>query len=373
MKKVLIFPVVLVVVALGWFFLGRLRPGAAEESAARPAASVETVPLAEQAIARTIEAFGTVVAAPSGDSLASAPYDCVVRKVYVAVGSAVAAGDVLLEVDPSPEAKLAADSARSVRTLADKALAATQQRYDLKLATSQELFTAEQAAEDARLKADSLAARGLGGDGRIIAAAAGVVTRLDLGPGALAPAGTPLVTVSAGGRWEVRLGVEAADAAAVRAGQAVTLASANRSAPANVPATVRSVGAALDPATGAVEVRAPVPADAPLLLGEHVQARIEIQRQEHALVVPRRAVLPDGEKQVLFTVKDGQAVRHEVQTGLATDELLEVTGPDLHAGDPVVVLGNYELEDGMAIQAPAPATPAGEARGSVRPAPEAKP
>jgi RND family efflux transporter MFP subunit len=372
MKKVLVFLVVLVVVALGWFFLGR-RPGAAEESATRPAASVETVPLASQAIARTIEAFGTVVAAPSGDSLVSAPYDCVVRKVNVSVGSAVAPGDVLLEVDPSPEAKLAGDSARSLLALATKALAATQQRYDLRLATSQELLTAQQAADDARLKADSLAARGLGGDGRIIAAAAGVVTRLELGPGALAPTGTPLVMVSAGGQLEARLGVEAAEAGLVRAGQAVTLASSNRPALENVPATVRSVGAALDPATGAVEVRAPVPAGAPLLLGEHVQARIEIQRQEHALVIPRRAVLPDGEKQVLFTVKDGRAVRHEVQVGLATDALLEVTAPDLHAGDPVVILGNYELEDGMAIQAPTPATPAGEARGSVRPAPEAKP
>ena len=69
-----------------------------------------------------------------------------------------------------------------------------------------------------------------------------------------------------------------------------------------------------------------------------------------ALVAPRTAVLPDDDKQVLFTVKDGKAVRHEVKVGISTDDLVEVSADDLHEGDQVVVLGNYELENGMAIQ-----------------------
>jgi RND family efflux transporter MFP subunit len=384
MKKSLIFLLVLVGVALGWYLL-KHRAAAAEEESAKPAAKIETAALADQPIAQTIEVFGTVTAAPSGDRVTALPYDGVVRIIHVGVGSRVAAGDVLLEVDPSPDAKLLADSAHSVLALATKALAATQERYDLKLATSPELLAAQQTAEDARLKADSLTARGLGGDGRITATEAGVVSKLDLFAGALAPAGTALVTVSTGNQLEARLGVEAADVGTVAAGQPVTLESSNRPETEKVAATVRTVGAALDPLTGAAEVRAPLPAGAPLLLGEHVRAQIEVQKKDHALVVPRSAVLPDDDKHILFTVKDGKAVRHEVKLGLATDELLEISGEGLQAGDLVVTLGNYELEDGMAVQAPekaeekdgkkpdAKAGAPAEAQAEAKPAPEAKP
>lgn len=372
MKKILIAVSVLAVVLLGWYFL-RPQGAAAGEESAKPAAKVETAVLADQAIAQTVEVFGVVAAAPSGEQVLSAPYDLVVRKVNVSAGATVAAGDVLLEVEPSPDAKLAADSARSLRALADKALAAVQERYELKLANRAELLAAQQAAEDAKLKADSFTARGLGGDGRITATAAGVISKLDLLAGSLAPTGTALVTVSTGGQLEVRLGIEAKDVAAVVAGQVVTLESSNRAESEKIPTTVRAVGAALDSATGAAEVRAAVPAGAPLLLGEHVRAAIELKKKDHALVVPRSAVLPDDEKHVLFTVQDGKAVRHEVQLGLATDELLEVTGEGLKAGDLVVTLGNYELEDGMAIQAPEKEGKKDDAKGTANPAPEAKP
>ncbi len=372
MKKILIAVSVLAVVLLGWYFLKPHSAAAGEESA-KPAAKVETVALADQAIAQTIEVFGVVAAAPSGEQVVSAPYDLVVRKVNVSAGATVAAGDVLLEVGPSPDAKLAADSARSALALADKALAAAQERYDLKLANRTELLTAQQAAEEAKLKADSFTARGLDGDGHVSAAAAGVVSKLDLLAGALVPAGTALVTVSAHGQLEVRLGVEAADVGTVAAGQTVTLESSHRTEAEKIATTVRSVGAALDPATGAAEVRAAVPAGAALLLGEHVRAQIELQKKDHALVVPRSAVLPDDDKQVIFTVKDGKAVRHEVKLGLATDELQEVVAEGLHAGDLVVILGNYELEDGMAIQPPEKEEKKDDAKAAAKPAPEAKP
>lgn len=373
MKKALIFLLVAaVLIAAGFWFKSR-HAAAAEEEAAKPAAKVETVALADQPIARTIEVFGSIVASPAGDRVVAAPYDCLVRKVNVSVGATVAAGDVLLEVDPSPDAKLAADSARSLQALAEAALAAVQQRYDLRLANSQDLLTAKQAAEDARLKADSLAARGLGGDGRIIAAAAGVVTKLELATGTLVPTGTALVTVSTGGQLEARLGVEAADVAAVAAGQAVSLESSNRPEAEKVAATLRSIGASLDPATGAAEARATVPAGSPLLFGEHVRAQIELEKKDHALVVPRSAVLPDDDKQVIYTVRAGKAVRHEVKLGITTDELQEVTGEGLKAGDLVVTLGNYELEDGMAIQAPEKEEKKTDAKEPAKPAQEAKP
>ena len=65
--------------------------------------------------------------------------------------------------------------------------------------------------------------------------------------------------------------------------------------------------------------------------------------------VPRSAVLRDARGAYIFQVKDGRARRVAVQTGVETDRVTEIRGgfePSL----PVVVTGNYELEDGMAVR-----------------------
>ena len=349
MKKILLSLLVVAVLVGGWFFWKHRSAAAAEETAEKPAAKVEVATLKRQEISQTLGAFGVVAAAPSGDQTVAATYECVVRSVTAATGAAVNIGDVLLEIDPSPESKLALESARSASALATKSLAAVQQRYDLKLATNQDLFAAQQADLDARLKVASLEARGAGGDGKIVASVAGIVSKLEVTAGAIVPAGTLLVSVSSSEKFEVKLGVEAADLAQLTEGQPVTLLSAARSEVEAVTSTIRVVGKALDATTGAAEVRVPVPGNAELFLGEHVKASIELQKKE-ALVAPRSAVLPDDEKQILFTVKDGKAVKHEVKLGITSDDLVEVISKDLHEGDVVVALGNYELEDGMAVQ-----------------------
>ena len=239
MKKSLYVLLILLGLGGAWYWFAHREAAADESSEARPAARVEVAPLARQTIARTLDAFGVVGSGPSSDVAISAPFDCVVRVVHGSVGSRVAAGDVLLEIEPNPESSLAVASARTALTLADQTLAATQERYDLKLTTSQDLFSAKQAAADARLKVASFETRGLGGDGKIAAPAAGVISKLDLPAGALVPTGTVLVTVASADRLEARLGVEIAQLAQVKPGQPVTLVSANRPDVPPVAATVR--------------------------------------------------------------------------------------------------------------------------------------
>ena len=372
MKKLLIVLIILAAAALGWYLYKHHASAAADEAPAAAAAKVETSVLKEEAIAETIEVFGVVAASPSGEHVTSAPYDTTVQKVHASVGSIVAAGDILLEIVPSADAKLGLDSARSALALATKNRQTTQERFDLKLATIPELEATQQAEEDAKLKVASFESRGLGGDGKVVAVVSGVVSKLDVTAGTLAAQGTPLVTVSTGGQMEARLGVEAADVNSVKPDQPVTLQSSNRSETAEkFSGVVRSVGGSLDAATGAAEVRVPLAKGTALFLGEHVRAAIQIKQKDNALVAPRSAVLPDDDKQVLFTVKDGKAVKHEVKTGLVTDDTIEVISEDLHAGDVVVTLGNYELEDGMAIQAAEKADAKADDKADEKP--EAKP
>jgi RND family efflux transporter MFP subunit len=362
MKKILLALLVVAGLVTGWFWL---KPGSASASSdenERPIAKVGTIILQRQAISRTVAAFGIVAATPSGDHAISVPYDCVIRKILVAAGTPVRTDQVLLELEASPEAKLALDSARSVFGLAANTLASAQERYDLKLATKQDLLAAEQAEADAKLRVSSLEARGLGGDGMVRAPASGIVAKLDLPTGVLVPAGTALVTVLVENQLEARLGLEASDVRNVAAGQKVILSSANRDDVGPVAAVVHSAGRALDATTGAAEVRVALPDGAGLLPGEHVVASIEVERKEDALVVPRSAVLTEEDQQVLYVVRNGKAVRREVQPGLATATQVEVAGGGLRPGDAVVVLGNYELEDGMAVEVqaatavPAPGT-----------------
>ena len=349
------FAVVLVaaIVALVWLYLAH--KGSADTGAeAKSAAQVETVPLQRQAIAQTLEAFGVVEAAPAADRTTPATYESVVAAIHAVPGAHVNAGDVVMEIAPSPDAKLQYESARTTLKLAEQSLAAAQERYDLKLATTQDLITAQQAERDARQKVASYEARGMGGDGRLRAPVMGVVSKLDVTAGSLVAAGLPLFAIAADKRLEARLSVESAAVAQLAPGQSVTLQSMSRPEPVTVTSSVRVVGGTVSATTGSADVRVPVPADAPLLLGEHVRAIIEVQKKDSALVVPRSAVLPDADKQVLFTVKDGKSVRHEVNVGISAGDRVEVQAPDLHPGDAVVTLGNYELTDGMAIQSPQP-------------------
>ena len=342
------------VVVLGaalWWFLHRASSENAAE--AKPTARVLLAPLRSGAISQTLEAFGVIEPAPGTDLVSAAPYDCVVSAVFVEPGAPVTAGDVLLQIAPSPDSRLLLEAARNALTVADQALSATQERFNLKLATNQELGVARQAQADAKARIQSYDARGLGGDGRVRASATGVVSKLEVTRGSLVSLGAPLVSVATTQGREARLELDGSEHALLARDQLVTLSSADSKAPVSVTSRVRTVGAALNALAGSLEVRVSVPVAAPLLLGEHVRALIEVRRHPQALIVPRSAVLPDDGAQVLYTVRDGKAVRHEVQLGLTDVDQQEVVADGLKAGDVVVVTGNYELSDGMAVQADA--------------------
>ena len=68
-----------------------------------------------------------------------------------------------------------------------------------------------------------------------------------------------------------------------------------------------------------------------------------------AWVVPASAVLEDAAGAYLFQVAGGKAHRVAVQVRVRGADNQGVTGP-IVAGQPIVVSGNYELEDGAAVR-----------------------
>jgi hypothetical protein len=75
-----------------------------------------------------------------------------------------------------------------------------------------------------------------------------------------------------------------------------------------------------------------------------------IQVGEHkAWAVQRQAVLTDDQGAYIFQVSQGRARRVNVSKGEESQGLVAISGA-MDTNLPVVVLGNYELQDGMKVR-----------------------
>jgi RND family efflux transporter MFP subunit len=329
--------------------------GGAEED---KVASVRTAPVRRGSIARTIRAYGPVVARAGASRVVSAAFETRVLQVLVVAGQHVDAGTPLIRVEPSPESKLQIAEARRMLTATEADLKQVQSRVELKLATNQDLSTARQAADAAKLKLDSLLERGAGeaGPHEFKAEVAGIVSAVASQPGQLLAAGAPLAEVVPADQIEVRLGVAPADVRGVSPGLDVTLRPVGVSVAEPIVGHVRLVSEKVSPDTRLVDVFVSPASGTRLVLDEYVNAELS-QPQREGLIVPRSAVLPDEDGHVLFTVKDGHALRHSVTLKADDDRDAVFESKDVAEGDEAIVLGNFELDDHMKVAAQ-PAEPA---------------
>ena len=347
-----------IVVALAILIVGCRKADTAKEPAdATPVATVTTAPLHAGSVSQTITAYGSVTAEPGAVAVLSVSVECRVVHLRVAGGQTVEAGAAVVEVEPSPDAKFQLRDAQTALATAKGAAANVHQRFDLKLATTADVQTADAAVATAQQKLDDLTQRGAGEAHRVINAdAPGVVAKVDVQEGQLVPAGAPLVELVPRGQIEVRLGVEPADVGLVRADQPVQLfptAAADDEEP--VDATVRLVTRRVSPDSRLVDVFA-VPAETDrLLLDSFVRGELTV-RTVSGLVVPHDALLPGDDGFSIFTVADGKAVKHAVKVALQDDKQAVVTGDGLKEGDAVVIAGNLELDDGTPVTVAAPTT-----------------
>jgi multidrug efflux pump subunit AcrA (membrane-fusion protein) len=112
---------------------------------------------------------------------------------------------------------------------------------------------------------------------------------------------------------------------------------------------IRLITRRVNPETRLVDVFVAPSMEGRLLLNEYVEGRIVIAGSD-ALVVPRASALPEAGQYVLYTVEKDRAVRHVVRLGLENTAEVQVTGDGLQEGQSVVVTGNSELHDGMAVR-----------------------
>ncbi len=331
---------------------GGAEPGKDAEKEPERVAPVRVVPVRRGSLATTSEVLGSVVARPGSVVGVSVPSEVLVGRVSVMKGQAVKAGDALLAVEPSAEARLQLDLARSAADSAARLHEAAKARRALNLGTSQELLQAEEAAKEAQMRLARLESARPAADGIVRASMDGLVADLHVQAGALAPAQTVLVELVGPEGLAAQLGVAPADAGRLKAGDAIGLSVLEGSGTAGeVKGAVVLVGAGPNPATHLTDVLVGFPAGA-LPLGAMVRGIIT-RTVADVLLVPRAGVLPHDGGYRVFLVKEGHAVETAVDVGAQNNQLVEVhgkgDGAGVHEGDLVVILGNYELEDGMAV------------------------
>jgi membrane fusion protein, multidrug efflux system len=347
-RAFLMLAVILFVIAIGWIgFLYRQHSSGSAGANTETIAKVRIAQVQLTTMHKKITAYGSVIAAPENLRVYAVPFESKISRVTVTPGQMVRSGTVLMEVEPSHEAMLQLEEAKLAQKTAAIDVEQARKRLELKLGTIQELTQAQQALELAQVRIANLESRGIK-NGQVTAQTDGLVDRIDAQPGQIVPAGNPLIEIAAGDKLEIRLGVEPADAAQLQTGLNVEIHNVNATEPNNIIGHLRLVSQRINPSTRLVDVIVAVPERCPLLLDTYVCGKIIVASRQ-TLVVPRSAILTDGEHYSVFTVKDGKAVKHIINVGLEDDIQAEVITDQLKANDPVIVEGNYELEDGMAV------------------------
>ncbi len=327
---------------------GASAPDAAPDKAAAPSVLVQSQPVARQALARTLTTFGEIASAKP--ETLSFPQAGQLLRLPLVPGQRVQRGDTLAVIASDPNAVAAYAQAANALGFAQRELKRQQELAGLQLATQSQVDAARKQLEDSQ---GALAAQArLGGAHASLSLTApfdAVVTALPAAQGERLAAGAPLVQLGPTAHPRALLAIEPARSAAVKPGMAVSIKPLlDGTAP--IAARIAAVDGIVDPKTQMVTANVELSAGqaAGLALGTRVEAAITLG-QDDAWSVPRQAVLSDDQGSYLFQVANGHARRVAVKVAGENGPSYGVDGK-LDPRLPVVVLGNYELQDGMPVR-----------------------
>lgn len=316
-------------------------------------AMVKTAAIQKGKLEGRLAVFGSIVAAPGSAQTISVPYECRVSSIAVREGQFVPAGFPLATVADSPDALLALEQARIDAISTNAQLQQAKSRHSLKLADNAQLAQAQQAFDSAQTRLKSLESRQMGTAHSLRSVASGVVVKVAAQVGAVLPAATSILEVVDPSRLEARLGIEPQDALRACVGGSVEVIVVDGVNAAKAKATLRGISPVINPATRLRDGYVTLPAGHPFLFGQYVRGNLLAAARE-GFIVPYASVLPEDGKHVLYTVRKGLAVRHEVQILSQDGDRIQIVGQDLDPSEPVVIQGNYELQDGMAVRVEEP-------------------
>jgi membrane fusion protein, multidrug efflux system len=353
----LIFASLIVVLAVlagvgwqqGWFAAVNTAPQQAAAPAtgaaggARPPSPVEVTAAKAQTLTDAIAAIGSLAA----NETAEVASDSTGRIVTVTAvdGTAVKRGDELFRLDGAlldaevkdAEARLALAEAtfRRSQTLARSQNVAQSQVEQ----TRAELEQARSAMDVVKERQRRLIVR---------APFDGTLGFRLVSEGAYVTAGTALIRIDQITTLKVSLSIPERFYGAVAIDQEVTL-TADAIPGKTFRARITAINPVVDVNGRALQVQATLDnQDLQLRPGMLVRAEV-LGPSRQALTVSESAIVPQARGSVVFSVKDGKAVRHEVTTGQRRAGWVEIVS-GLEEGLQVVTAGNARLADGATVK-----------------------
>lgn len=117
---------------------------------------------------------------------------------------------------------------------------------------------------------------------------------------------------------------------------------------------VLRVNPVVDPTSGTFKVTAQIENPNGLLRpGMLIRTKITTAQHNDTHLIPKKAIFYEGEKPVIFAVREGTAVRIVLEAGFSDPERIEVLNikeEGLRPDDRVIVIGNAELRDGTKVE-----------------------
>ncbi len=318
--------------------------------AGAPSVQVATAALRQQDLRDTVIAFGTVAASEELMIDIGFPHPGQITALLVRAGEQVRAGDALVTITADPAVLQSYEKAVATLTFAKQELARQQTLRSQHLATNAQVAVALKTVADANVALET--ERKLGNDEPTKTATApsdGYVAKIMAAPGDRLQANAAIMSLARTDRGlRITAGLKPDDAARVAAGMKAEISPIlSRNAPPIV-ATVREISGTVNATSHLIDAWIGVARSPALVPGTAVTVAIVVS-QHRGWVAPRNAVLRDDTGSYVFQVVDGHAQRIEVQAGIETDQLTEISGR-FDPSRPVVVAGNYELRDGMAVR-----------------------
>ena len=305
---------------------------------------VETTKARADTVLISVDAIGT---AKSNESIiVTTQVTGMVSKIHFREGQWIKKGSALVDLDAGElEGELAEKIA--LRDTAKRTYLRTQKlagKKNVPAARVEELYGALMAAE-ARVRSDAAKLA----EYKVMAPFSGRLGLRRISLGALVRPGDQITTLDDTSRLKVDFRIPETAISHISAKQIVTAHSAAWPDQDYV-GRVQTVDSRVDPTTRSVEIRAIFDnKQGKLKPGMFLTATLTAAVRDNAILIPEQALVSSSDKQFVFTVADGKAVKTIVTTGEHINGDIEILS-GVAVGTPVIVGGVQKVRPGQAVK-----------------------
>jgi len=322
-----------------------------------PPMPVEAQPVTVGTLVRTVEAVGTLRA---DEAVTLRPeLQGRVEKIGFDEGQPVKAGQVMVQLDDDQyRAELA--EAIANRDLSEANYRRTQELIKRKVAsvTDRDKAYAELQANEARvaLKREALSKC------QLLAPFDGIAGLREVSVGDVVSPGQALMQVVAIDPIKVDFRIPELYVGAVVPGQTLVI-TLDAFPGEQFSGEVYAVDPQIDVKGRSIQIRATIPnSDTRLRPGLFSRVELALQRFDNAISVPEEAIVPQGNKQLVYRIKEGKAEIVPVKLGIRRAAMVQVL-EGLTPGDVVVTAGQIKLRPGAPVNPVNLQPPAAEGKG----------